>query len=92
MHDRRRQFVAPARILVAVAALTLGGCKSYGSSSGPNPNMEALNERYGIDAGDKRADYVPLFLYYPDAPRPSAAPAAPARPAVASTQPVSKTG
>lgn len=57
-----------------IVALPLSGCGSYGSSSGPNPNMVALNARYGMDPSDKRAEQVPLFLYYPDAPRPQSPP------------------
>lgn len=60
-------------LLVALAAAACAGCKSAGASSGPNPNMEALNARYGVSASDPKADYVPLFLYYPDAPKPPTA-------------------
>ena len=58
------------RAVIALALAACAGCKNYGASSGPNPNMEALNAPYGITPPDPRADEVPLFLYYPDVPRP----------------------
>ena len=73
---------------VLVFALILAGCGqgaaapagvqhgSYGAASGPNPNMVALNAHYDRQSANRpEADYVPPFLYYPDAPRPGAAPA-----------------
>jgi hypothetical protein len=48
--------------------------------------MQALNARYGIEPGNKNSEEVPLFLYYPDAPRPAPSESAtPAPVAVASS-------
>ena len=80
----------------ALAASALAACGSYGSSEGPNPNMQALNARYGIEPGNKNSEEVPLFLYYPDAKRPpppeSAMPAQPAPVAVASSNAAHSSG
>lgn len=89
---RRRHIARAAGALALLVVLTLAACKSYGSSDGDNPNMEALNEHYGIEAGDPGADHVPLFLYYADAPRPAPAATAPAQPAIASTAPANRSG
>ena len=76
-------------VALVALALTCAACKSAGASAGPNPNMEALNARYGVSPTDPRADYAPLFLFYANAPRPPGMSPPPAAIAAQQTHPAS---